>query len=137
MWAPATQRREWLSIIILANGITYYSCFQKSSYIRTARAHQELGAISEAQEAIARGLRRPELQDDMGLANRLIELQTDGKGFPNNLEDFDRWMDGVLMGDKEPESAKLMKGIQGSWKKRCAAHRAALVEKHSKPSEKK
>jgi hypothetical protein len=95
-----------------------------------ARAHQELGAISEAQEAVARGLRRSELQDDMGLANRLIELQTDGKGLPNNLEDFDQWMDGVLTSNKE--SAKLMEGIQGLWKKYCAAHRAALAEKHSK-----
>jgi hypothetical protein len=92
----------------------------KSSYLRAARAHQELGAISKAQDAVARGLRRPELQDDMGLASRLIELQTCGKNLSNNLQDFDRWMDTVLTGNKE--SAERMEGIQGSWKKRCAAH---------------
>ena len=70
--------------------------------------------MSHAQGAVARGLlRRPELEDDMRLANRLIELQTDGKGLPNNLEDFDRWTDLVLMRNKE--SAKVMKEIQGSW----------------------
>ena len=75
-----------------------------------------------------RGLRCPKLQDDEGLANHLIELQTDGKGLPNNLEDFDHWMDEVSMGNKE--TAKLMGGIQGSWKRCCVAHRAALTEKH-------
>jgi hypothetical protein len=91
-----------------------------------ARVHQELGQISEAQDDVARGLRRPELQDDIGLANRLIELQTNGKGLSNNLEAFDRWMDEVLRSNKE--SAKRMDGVRGSWKKLCEAHRTGLVE---------
>lgn len=46
------------------------------SKIRTARAGQELGAISEEQEDVARGLRFPS-----GLANclRLIDLQTNSQ----------------------------------------------------------
>jgi hypothetical protein len=105
-----------------------YWLFCKFSYLRISRAHQELGAISDAQEAVARGLHRPELQDDMGLANRLIELQTVGKGLPSgNLEEFDRWTNQVLAGNEQ--SAKMMKGIEGSWRKVCEAHRAVLAEK--------
>jgi hypothetical protein len=105
-----------------------YWLFFEFSYLRISRAHQELGAISDAQEAVAKGLRRPELQDDMGLANRLIELQTEGRGLRSgNLEGFYRWIDQVLVGNEQ--SAKMMKGIEGSWtRKVCEAHRAVLAK---------
>jgi hypothetical protein len=102
--------------------------FWEFGYLRIAQAHQVLGSIPAAQEAVARGLRRPELQDDMRLANRLIELQTDGKGLPSgNLQEFDRWMVEMLVGSEE--SAKMMMGIEGSWKKICDEHRAVLAKK--------
>jgi hypothetical protein len=36
-------------------------------------------------------------------------------------------MDEVLVGSEE--SAKIMRGIEGSWKKICDAHRVGLAEK--------
>jgi len=100
------------------------------AYLRTARAYQELGQLGEAQEAIVRALRRPDLRDDMGLINRLIELQTGGDGLPATVHAFDKWMQDILVNDKE--SARRLEGIGGAWKKRCAEHRRALGEKAGK-----
>ena len=101
---------------------TYYQ--HLSSYLRESRAYQELGQLGEAQEAIARVLRRTDLQDDMGLANRLIDLQTGGNPLPNTTDTFDRWLQDILVNNKE--SARRMDGIGGAWKKQCAHHRKTL-----------
>ncbi|KAJ3576049.1 hypothetical protein NP233_g686 [Leucocoprinus birnbaumii] len=89
-------------------------------YLRVSSAHHRLGHLRKAQETLANGLRRPDLENDPSLVDRLILLQTDGKGFPNNEEEFLAWQELVLVEDEE--SAKMMKGIDGLWKKRAHQH---------------
>lgn len=103
-----------------------YSCFQlvtqlnlPISYIRQAAASEALGNKDDAKDAIARGLRRKDLENDVGLVDRLIELKTDGKGLFNNEETFKKWWLDVSINDAK--SSDRLYGIQGEWKRRCAA----------------
>jgi hypothetical protein len=89
-------------------------------YIRQATTHQVLGELGNAQDSIARALRRPDLENDNGLVDRLIELQTDGKGFSNDEGVFKNWMLDILINDQA--SSKRMTGIKGEWHRRCDAH---------------
>lgn len=56
--------------------------------------------------------------------DRLIQLQTDGKGLPKKEEEFLAWRELVLV--EEEESAKIMEGVDGLWKKRLDDHLARL-----------
>ncbi|KAL0059382.1 hypothetical protein AAF712_013860 [Marasmius tenuissimus] len=96
-------------------------------YFRQARALEAQGKIKEVQEAIIRGLKRPELERDSSLAEVLIELQTDGKGLPDDLESFKEWFTGVT--ETDLESAKKLEGPGCAWVDRCNDHRQKLEER--------
>ncbi|KAH9483734.1 Small glutamine-rich tetratricopeptide repeat-containing protein 2 [Psilocybe cubensis] len=86
---------------------------------RQAAANEALGNKDDALDAIARGLRRKELENDVGLVDRLIELMTDGKGLSDDEETYKNWWLDVSINDAR--SSERLRGIQGEWKKRCAA----------------
>ncbi|TFK42924.1 hypothetical protein BDQ12DRAFT_696320 [Crucibulum laeve] len=89
------------------------------SYIRQASAYQVLGQSDEAQEAIARALRRSDLENDKGLVDRLIELLTDGKGLSDDEGTFKCWILDILINDKKTSGR--VKGLKGEWKRRLDA----------------
>lgn len=96
------------------------SFFFFCSYARLSRARELLGDLSGAQDALVQGLRHKELQDHTGLADGLINLQTGGKGFPNDKGEFDKLLQNIFEDDEV--SAKRMKGISGAYKKRIDEH---------------
>ncbi|KAF5336561.1 hypothetical protein D9611_006505 [Ephemerocybe angulata] len=85
-------------------------------YLRLARAHQANNDLSNAQRAIAEALRRPDLRNDIGLVETLIDLQTGGKGLPKDYEAFKRMAQNILHDDRE--SAIRVKDIGGLWRER-------------------
>ncbi|KAJ2925094.1 hypothetical protein H1R20_g11991, partial [Candolleomyces eurysporus] len=85
-------------------------------YARLAKAHHANGELSEAQEALAQALRLPELENEVGLVDMFIDLQTDGKGLPENDEEFEAFIKRLLEEDKE--SVERVKNINGLWRKR-------------------
>ncbi|KAF9446927.1 hypothetical protein P691DRAFT_803272 [Macrolepiota fuliginosa MF-IS2] len=93
-------------------------------YIRVSTAHQRLRNIKKAKETLVRGLRRTDLQNEPGLVDKLIQLQTDGKGFPENEEELLAWQELVLVEDEE--SVKMMEGVHGLWRKRLSDQLALL-----------
>lgn len=93
-------------------------CFL-SSYIRQSTALQRLGKIDDAQDAIARALRRKDLENDAGLVDCLVDLLTAGQGLANDEETFKNWMLDVLINDRK--SAERLKDIGGEWRRRCDA----------------
>lgn len=74
-----------------------------------------LGNGDEALEALLRALHRKDLENDVGLVDRLIELMTGNKGLPNDEAEFKQLME---------KHAGRLAGIQGEWKKRYDSHRA-------------
>lgn len=97
-------------------------------YVRVATAHQKLGNTKKAKEAIVRALRRPDLENEPGLVNKLIELLTYGKGLSENEEEFLAWQELELVEDEE--NAEMMQYVQGLWKRRLEEHLAQLRTKH-------
>lgn len=93
-------------------------CFL-SSYIRQSTALQRLGKIDDAQDAIARALRRKDLENDAGLVDCLVDLLTAGQGLANDEETFKNWILDVLINDRK--SAERLKDIGGEWRRRCDA----------------
>ncbi|KAF8226164.1 hypothetical protein L208DRAFT_1454009 [Tricholoma matsutake] len=91
-------------------------------YIRQATAYQVLGDLESAKDAVARALGRQELENDLGLADRLIDLYTDGKGFPDEEEHFKSWMLEVHHNHKK--SSERLRYIGGEWTRRCDAQLA-------------
>jgi len=89
------------------------------SYIRQSVALQRLGKTDEAQDAIARALRRKDLENDAGLVDCLVDLLTAGQGFAKDEETFKNWMLDVLINNRK--SAERLKGVGGEWKRRCDA----------------
>jgi hypothetical protein len=89
-------------------------------YMRVSTAHQRLGHLRKAQETLANGLRRPELQNEAGLVDRLLLLQTDGRGLADDEEEFLAWRELTLVEDE------MMKGIGGLYKNRLDQHLAKL-----------
>ncbi|KAF6757825.1 hypothetical protein DFP72DRAFT_225175 [Ephemerocybe angulata] len=85
-------------------------------YLRLARAHQANNDLSNAQRAIAEALRRPDLRNEIGLVETLIDLQTGGKGLPKDYEAFKRMAQNILHDDRE--SAIRVKDIGGLWRER-------------------
>ncbi|XP_006464176.1 hypothetical protein AGABI2DRAFT_226231 [Agaricus bisporus var. bisporus H97] len=110
--------------------ICTYPSYAKG-YVRISTAHQRLGNTQKAKEAIARGLRRTDLRDDAGLVDRLIELQTDGKGLSEDEEEFLAWKELILVEDDE--SAKMMKDVDGLWRRRLSDHLTHLQNRLSEP----
>lgn len=86
-------------------------------YIRQATASEALGKLDDAQDAIARALRRPDLENDKNLVDRLIDLLTGGKGMSNDEGTFKNWMLDVLINDRR--SSERLSGIDGEWRRRC------------------
>ncbi|KAF8892650.1 hypothetical protein BD779DRAFT_1670316 [Infundibulicybe gibba] len=84
------------------------------AYVRQATANQALGKSDDAQDAIVRALRLKELQDDKGLVDRLIEIQTGGKGLSEDKVLFRSWF-------SEVSKSERMAGIGGEWPRRCQA----------------
>ena len=82
-------------------------------YARLARAHFVNGDKSLAMDALAKALRRPELENEIGLVGMLIEFQTEGKGLPEDMEQFKAVAKRLIKGDEE--SAKRMKDVKGLW----------------------
>lgn len=88
-------------------------------YIRQASASQQLGNMDDAQDAIARALRRKDLENDSGLVDRLIDLTTGGKGFSDDESTFKSWMVDVMLNNRK--SSDRISGIKGEWERRCNA----------------
>ncbi|KDR73474.1 hypothetical protein GALMADRAFT_612005 [Galerina marginata CBS 339.88] len=92
-----------------------------------ATASDMLGNTDGALDAIARALRRKDLENDVGLVDRLVELITGGKGFPKDEADFKNWMLDVLINDRK--SSERLSGIKGEWSRRCDAQFAKWNKK--------
>ena len=90
------------------------------SYVRISKAHEALGEYSQAEEAIAKALRTPQLENHDGLVDQLIKLQTGGKGLPNEHDVVVEWTKRVF---DEGESAERMRDVGGLWRRRCEAHK--------------
>lgn len=73
--------------------------------------------MNAALDAISRALHRSDLENDPGLVDRLIELQTEGKGMPQDEIAFKTWMLDIMINDKI--SSKRVNGIRGEWSRRC------------------
>jgi len=82
-------------------------------------ALQRLGKMDDAQDAIARALRRKDLENDVGLVDCLVDLLTGGQGFARDEATFKNWMLDVLINDRK--SGERLKGIGGEWRRRCDA----------------
>ncbi|KAH6900862.1 hypothetical protein BKA70DRAFT_1375165 [Coprinopsis sp. MPI-PUGE-AT-0042] len=92
--------------------------------IGAGRDHTEaLGDLSQAKESIARGLRLPQLQSEPVLVETLIELQTGGKGVPEDDQEFLEWSRKVLNDPK-------MRDIKGKWRE--ALKSASRAYQHSR-----
>lgn len=63
--------------------------------------------------------------------DRLIELQTDGKGLSEDEEEFLAWKELILVEDDE--SAKMMKDVDGLWRRRLSDHLTHLQNRLSEP----
>ncbi|KAG5353341.1 hypothetical protein C0989_007785 [Termitomyces sp. Mn162] len=53
--------------------------------------YQRLGDLDAAKDTIARGLRLPRLENNVDLADRLIDLYTDGKGLSDDEGVLENW----------------------------------------------
>ncbi|KDR80066.1 hypothetical protein GALMADRAFT_242286 [Galerina marginata CBS 339.88] len=95
-------------------------------YIHLSRAYEALGIYSQAEESLARALRRPRLENDANLVDCLIALQTDRKGLPMDKEAFEDWSR-RLFGNTD--SSRRMKNVRGLWRKRCEDHRRAFASR--------
>lgn len=84
--------------------------FYAKAYVRLARAHEASGDLLKAKESIARGLRLTQLQDESVLVETLIELQTRGKGIPQDDKEFLKWAQTVL-------NDSALQDVQGQWRK--------------------
>lgn len=97
----------------------YYFSDNVIRYVRQSAAHQVLGNAELSKDVIARALRRPDLEDDNGLVDLIINLHTDGKGLSDDEETFKSWMVEILLNNRQ--SAKRLSGLKGGWKQRCDA----------------
>ncbi|GLB35307.1 hypothetical protein LshimejAT787_0208720 [Lyophyllum shimeji] len=89
------------------------------AYIRQATAHQLLGYPELAKDAVAAALKLPELENDSGLVDRLIELYTDGKGLSNDEAVFKNWTLDIMINDSK--SSERLRGLKGEWRRRLDA----------------
>jgi len=92
----------------------------KKAYVRQTTAGLLLGNMDEAQDAIARALRRKDLENDVGLVDRLVELMTEGKGLSNDEHTFKNWVSDVMVNDEK--SSERLSGLKGEWERRMNAH---------------
>lgn len=100
---------------ILCSAERFLTLFYR--YVRQATASEALGQLDDAQDAIARALRRPDLENDKNLVDRLIHLLTAGNGLPNDESTFKNWMLDVLVNDRK--TGERLSGIRGEWSRRC------------------
>ncbi|KAG6828672.1 hypothetical protein H0H92_007087 [Tricholoma furcatifolium] len=98
----------------------YWDAKYAKAYIRQATAYEQLNDLESAKDAIARGLHLPELENDKGLVDRLIELYTGGKGFPENEDVFKEWLQDVTVSDKN--SFTRLDGVKGGWQHKISEH---------------
>lgn len=87
-------------------------------YARLSKAYEASGDLSKAQDALAEGLRVPELENEVGLVDMLIHLQTGGLGLPEDAEEFLRVSRRIIAEDFE--SAERVKDIRGLWRERLS-----------------
>lgn len=87
-------------------------------YARLAKAYQAQGDLAQALDALAEGLRLKGLENEAGLVDMFVDMQTDGKGLPEDDEVFQKVAKTILEEDKE--SAKRVKDIGGLWRKRIS-----------------
>lgn len=78
-----------------------------------------LGNLEAAKDSVARALRRPDLENDSGLVDRLIDLYTNGKGLSDDQGTFKNWMLDICINDRQ--SSERLSGIKGEWQRRCSA----------------
>ncbi|KDR80071.1 hypothetical protein GALMADRAFT_242300 [Galerina marginata CBS 339.88] len=93
-------------------------------YIHLSRAYEALGIYSQAEESLARALRRPEMENDANLVDCMIALQTDREGLPTDKEAFEDWSKWIF---GNTDSGRRMKSVRGLWRKRCEEHRRAFA----------
>ncbi|KAF9009361.1 hypothetical protein BDQ17DRAFT_1421550 [Cyathus striatus] len=88
--------------------------------ITNPSAYQAMGKMDEAQDVIVRALLRPDLENDAGLVDRLIDLQTGGKGLSNDEAVFKNWVLDALINNEK--SRDRVAELKGEWSRRCDAH---------------
>ena len=87
-------------------------------YARLAKAYQAQGDHAQALDALAEGLRLKELQNEVGLVDMFVDMQTDGEGLPEDIEEFKKVAKRIL--EEDSESAKRVKDIGGLWRERVS-----------------
>ncbi|TRM61720.1 hypothetical protein BD626DRAFT_570435 [Schizophyllum amplum] len=92
-------------------------------YVRQSTAQDLLGDKEKAMDIIAKGLRQPSLANEVGLADRLIELQTNGQGFSSDEAVFKNWLLDAMINDRL-SSERLKNFGVNAWRKRVDEHMA-------------
>ncbi|KAF9002939.1 hypothetical protein BDQ17DRAFT_510234 [Cyathus striatus] len=116
---PTAQQNLKLALHQATKAIEYDSSYAKGHF-RLSKAQELLGDVQAAMDTLASALRIPNLENNKDLVDRLLSLQTDGRGLPNQAEEFKTWMKNLLVDD--PLSAKRMEGVQGEWRNRVKTH---------------
>ncbi|KDR80079.1 hypothetical protein GALMADRAFT_1361054 [Galerina marginata CBS 339.88] len=97
--------------------------YYAKAYIRLSRAYEVLGDYALAEESLAKALRIPQLENDSGVIDSLINLQTAGRGLPKDKKKFKEWSNRIFGDTTGSESAMRMRDVGGLWRKRCEEHR--------------
>jgi hypothetical protein len=84
----------------------------------------KLNGLDGAMEVLRRALRRPSLANDSSLVDLLIDLQTSGKGLPDNVTDMKKWLAYVFQ--TQAARGEEAKSIGGEWMSRVEAHLRAI-----------
>ncbi|KAF6757819.1 hypothetical protein DFP72DRAFT_890783 [Ephemerocybe angulata] len=87
-------------------------------HARLAKVYQANGDLVKAKQVLAQALSKPELQDEVGLVDMLIDLQTDEKGLPEDDEEFKLVARRIMYEDED--SAKMVKDVAGLWRERIS-----------------
>ncbi|KAF5336558.1 hypothetical protein D9611_006500 [Ephemerocybe angulata] len=87
-------------------------------HARLAKVYQASSDLVKAKQVLARALSKPELQDEVGLVDMLIDLQTGEKGLPEDDEEFKLVARRIMYEDED--SAKMVKEINGLWRQRIS-----------------
>jgi hypothetical protein len=87
----------------------------------------KLNGLDDAMEVLRGALRRPSLANDSSLVDLLIDLQTSGKGLPDDVTDMKEWLAYVFR--TQAARGEEAKSIGGEWKRRVEAPLRAINER--------
>lgn len=67
-------------------------------------------------------MHRKDLESDVGLVDKFVDLLSDGQGLSNDESVFKNWMLDVMINDKSKAPLWGDGGIGGEWKRRIDEH---------------